>query len=211
MKLKLLVVLFCLCTVQSFSQIRKGQWLAGGSSVFSYDETKYSQSYSSQLNTQTAINFGYFIFNRVAIGMNVNFTYFKDNSPTTGYGYSGYLTSTVGGSTGPFIRGYFLPVTSRMNFMLQGGYQFGITKATIINPYYYYGYREISSINRTHNFMIAGGPVFVLNPNVTLELLIAYNLQKLEASTLQTNSFLKGIGFQIHLGKGKQAAEKAAQ
>lgn len=214
MKYKLLTALVCICSSQAFSQINKGQWLMGGGALYSFNETNYGQTYSSQHQVQTTPNFGYFLFNKVAVGVNVNFSYLKNNDPITGVGGTGLLSS-VGGTAGPFVRAYFLPGTSRINFMLHGSYQFGVIKNTVayryltFNPYGNYAstsYNESSSISRAHNFMIAGGPVFVLNPHVTMELLVAYNKQKIESSTIQTNSFFTGIGFQIHLGKGKTKA-----
>lgn len=207
MKYKLLVAVLYIFSSQAFSQINKGQWLTGGSAVYAFSQTKYGNSYSSQHNVQTAINVGYFLFNKVAVGVNVNVNYLKNTDPVSGINSVG-LVSSIGGTAGPFIRAYFLPVASRINFMLHGSYQFGVIKNTIAYSYYspypyqYSSYGESSSISKTHNFMIAGGPVFVLNPHVTMELLVAYNLQKAQASTIQTNTLLTGIGFQIHLGNG---------
>jgi hypothetical protein len=221
MKCKLLFILITLTSFQSFSQINKGQWLAGGGGVFSYSETANSGQYTNQKNVQTAINSGYFMLNNIAVGLNLNFAYVKNSDPVYGYGLTGDgLTSSTGGLAGPFVRTYLLSKQSKINFMFHGAYQYGVIKNNLSSRYFYYSpysgnvtitNRESTSTNRTHNFMIAAGPVLFIHPTVSMELLVAYYMQKQESMDIRTHSFLTGIGFQIHLGKGTKSDKKSNQ
>lgn len=218
MKYKLLFILCTAVSFQSFSQISKGQWLVGGSGVFSYSETANSGRYTNQKNVQTNINSGYFILNNVAVGLNLNFAYVKNSDPLYGYGLtSGGLTSSTGGLAGPFVRAYLLPKQSKINFMFHGAYQYGVVKNNLTSRYinyspysgiYTFANKEFSSTSRTHNFMIAAGPVLFIHPTISVELLVAYYMQKQESMDIRIHSFLTGIGFQIHLGKETKSDKK---
>ncbi len=47
------------------------------------------------------------------------------------------------------------------------------------------------------------GPVFLINPSIAIELTLSYSSSKIKDSPHATNTFMTGLGFQIHLGSNK--------
>jgi hypothetical protein len=91
-------------------------------------------------------------------------------------------------SLGPFLRYYFLPVNQKVNV-------FG-------DAAYLYSWTESSNANGYH---IKAGPAFFVSPSVALEFTVGYFHAKVAKSSYKTDQIRTGIGFKVHLGKGRQA------
>lgn len=121
MKNKMLTLVFCLCSLSAFSQVKKGTMLAdvslGGMSFNSDNgKTSYSNDPDVSMNKGTYLSIGvyptigYFIADGLAIGSSVNI-YFSSSNDT--YSYSGSSITYESKSTqpsfsiGPYARYYF--------------------------------------------------------------------------------------------------------
>lgn len=205
MKLKLLVAMLCICSFPAFSQISKGQWLVGGGLDFtSHTDERFNWATYSEKEFSIPINAGYFVADNLAIGLRAKYSnYTQDISYVSAffrdYSFSG---TSIGG--GPFIRGYLVPGTSAFNLLLEGSYLYGYMETTS----QYKGLSPSSDSRKTSEFMIAGGPVYFINPNIALEGIIGYRSQTVIDSEDKASTFFIGIGFQVHLGKAKEDAPK---
>lgn len=186
-----LIILFS--TFSGFAQINKGQFLVGGSGSF------YNKKISGIETTNFTLspNVGYFFLDKLAVGLNANLGYTQSK-------YSiNQKTDTKAYGVSPFVRYYVLPASNKVNFFAQASYGWGkgITSYTT-NDYKF-------KLNTT-SFAFAGGPVFFITPNVAVELSIGYgqNDSKYKngnnENKLKDKNFQAGVGFQIHLGKGKK-------
>lgn len=124
--LQILTILFFSFSLKA--QITKGIWLLGGSgSFYSYNETYNSPTYSNTAkytNIDISASTGYFIFDKLAIGLRPTFSSFK-----------GKVTSPGGGTTnsykigiGPFVRYYFLNADKPFNVLADMSYQLGLNQ-----------------------------------------------------------------------------------
>jgi len=201
--MKNLLILFSLILFSSsaFSQITKGQWLAGGLAEIAYTQfsTTSTPNISNDLAFKISPDVGYFIFDGFALGVRTSF--YKDyyEQPSMSFVTSGYKTNMTQVTGALFVRYYFLPTDSKINLLVDGGAGFGYaeqsTTYTGTNPPN--GYSNSSNMQ---NIFLSGGPVVFLNPNTALEFLVSYNRINV-SSNYQTVVFF-GVGFQIHLGKG---------
>lgn len=169
--ISLFAILVCATLVNA--QVKKGQFLLGGSAGFSSQNT--SGGGGTVTNVTLNPTFGYFFADKLAAGAAVE-----------------YQSQTAGGATssafgfGPFVRYYFLAADAKTNVFAQGQF---ITAS-------------VSSGGATQTatgFSIAAGPAFFLTPNVALELGAIYTTSS--SSGVSTNSFGMQAGFQVHLGK----------
>ena len=105
----LLIILFL--STYSYSQITKNNWLVGGSGNFKTTKadknTDGTNSYADRTIFTIAPDVGYFIYDKLAVGMNLSYTY--DNIYDQNYQYFGI---------GPFVRYYFLNPDKRINVFL---------------------------------------------------------------------------------------------
>jgi hypothetical protein len=165
-------LLFSLFFIQCVNgQIQKGNWLVGGSGGFIF-HNQNSPSYltvdrgtwSSYSKTSTFLlnsNVGYFIKDRLVIGVNPNINIWNSISNTTRNLTLVDSSSSKGSSIGLglFTRYYFLNNNEKYNFI--GEVSYGLDKYT--NEDFYQKKTSISI-----------GPVIFLNKNTSLDFLLNY-------------------------------------
>ena len=194
MKLFTALFLFLIISITASSQVKKGQFLVGGSISFTANKSgSASSAYYKTSNFLTTSNIGYFIIDKLAAGARLNLASFHqkvgaDNTTTT-------LTTLS-----PFVRYYFLPPSKMVNAFIDISYNTYKNKySTSLSP--------ISQTNRSYGYTITAGPSIFLNKHVALEFTVGYqaNIPKgfPESKTTQFNT---GLGLQIHLGKIKSKA-----
>jgi Outer membrane protein beta-barrel domain len=178
MKKILLAVTLLTSGLASFSQVNKGQWLAGGTAGF--ESSKFGSDDDSKTTSFTfSPAAGYFFINNFAGGLRASINSVKDHNEDA-------FTSVL---FAPFVRYYFLPAIQKVNILADASYGFGSMKSG-----------ESESFNQ---FAIAAGPAVFLSPNTALEFTLQYRSQGGDAfgGDDRLNSFGVNVGFQVHLGK----------
>lgn len=193
----LLLTAIFLISFSSIAQLDKKNWLVGGIGTFNSTNDKFqSTTVTSEYQvTEVKIipNIGYFIIDKLAIGLKSSFSWRKDKGISSNAGNS----KTLRFDYGPFVRYYFLDKENPFNLLADLSYQFGNLKFISNDK----GVRN--------NFSIMAGPSIYFNSSVGMELLLGYKIEK-ENLTTSTNvpdytdtkkGFQISIGFQIHLEK----------
>jgi len=202
--IKLLFVTAILFSLSVNAQLDKKTWLVGGSGSFD----SYRQEYNIQLQPQpinssfdhkeiniTAI-IGYFVINKLAIGIKPEFlyhTYFMTGSPNSGIGESPAKLII-----GPFIRYYLLNKEKPFNVFAEASYQTGMNNYTTV---------QLKSKGNYSKFTVMAGTEIFFNSSVGVELSLGYKTTKEtmnEPITPYTDirkGFQMGVGFKIHLEK----------
>lgn len=184
----------------SIAQLDKKNWLVGGSGSFNSKNDNFQATTVTSEYTRTSIqlspNIGYFIADKLSVGLKTSLSWNKNKGLTANTTYS---TSTATRfDYGPFLRYYFLDKEKPFNLLADVTYQLGNLKLTADKG------------NRS-NLSFMAGPVIYFNSSIGLELLLGYKIEKekLTKST-STPQFLytqlqKGvqvsIGFQFYLEK----------
>lgn len=176
-----------------FAQINKGQFMVGGTGSF------YNKKISRIETTNFTLspNGGYFFLDKLAVGLNANLGYTQ-----TKYSINQKNDSKVYGVS-PFIRYYVLPASNKINLFTQASYGWGKGVTS------YSGSDNKYKVNTT-SFSFTAGPVFFITNNVAVELSLGYGQNNFRsnygtaANKSKEKNFQIGIGFQIHLGKGKK-------
>ena len=186
--MKKITLFFLLFTfAAAFSQIKKGQYLLGGN--ISFESTKQQNDINSTFQSNDfdiAPNIGYFIVDKLAGGVRLNFRFYDSKSVDLHI----HSTST---SISPFLRYYFLPVPKKINVLIDVSY---INNKTKISS-------SLSSKER--GYYIFAGPSVFLTPIVALEFTFGYEHTLSEDFGNTESSVIKsGIGLQVHLGKNKK-------
>ena len=195
--MKKILLLLALTTAYSVAQCQldKGVWLAGGSgSFYSYNQKFNSQYYNSDIEYKEidlSISIGYFIIDKLAVGLSPSFSYL--NGYIEGQGYSFDPTRY---SIAPFARYYFLNKEKQFNLVADARYSFGFLK-------WPHPPRDKGTIN---NFSIMAGPEVFFNSSVGMELLMGYSIKKEQMNGGNfyrdvRKGFQASVGFQIHLEK----------
>lgn len=170
---------FVLLTVSfsGFTQINRGQWLAGGSAGF--ESSKYGDVDDSKYTTiNFSPNAGYFFIDNLAGGARVGIQSFKEHGEDA--------TNSI--LFAPFARYYFLPAAQKVNIFADASFGFGSMKDG-----------ESESFNQ---FTVAAGPAVFLSPNTALEFTLQYSSAGGDAyGDDRLNNFGVNVGFQVHLGK----------
>jgi hypothetical protein len=187
----LLIVL----SFQSFGQLEKGTWLAGGTgSLYSYNEdfTSTNASFTAKYTSiDISTGVGYFVIDKLASGLRPYLSTFKGES--SGGGSNNNLKFTIG----PFIRYYFLNPDKQFNILGDVSYQFGINNNKGGN----------NDKGKFNTFSFMGGIEAFFNSSVGIEVLLGYSQKVItidnSLSSLNSNKrgFQTSIGFQFHLVK----------
>jgi len=178
----------------SHSQVTQGIWLTGGTGTLlstNYSWVSPTFSYSSdKVDIKISANLGYFIKDKIALGLRPSFSKYKEVAEGTG----GNINSNVNRlEIGPFVRYYFLEAEKQFNILGDIGYQYG----------FYWFKPTRGNINTVS---ANAGTVVFFNTSVGLELLLGYYHRKeviKENEEFVTNQkgFQISIGFAIHLEK----------
>jgi Outer membrane protein beta-barrel domain len=192
MKTFTLLFFFLTVTLNALTQINKGQFLLGGNVSYESTTNKSSNNVNYKLSTfSISPDVGYFIINKLAGGLRLEFRSFKQTSTN----YKSTFNST---SIAPFLRYYFLKPTSKLNILADVSYiSYRNKYGTSPNP---------TSIERINGIGIAAGPAVFLTEQIALEFTLAYKHTKIkDVYESKSDIFSTGIGFQIHLGKSKKS------
>lgn len=182
-KITFLILILSLFS-QLHSQIKKGDWLFGGTATFSSSKSSSDLGSNSEISAQVDGNAGYFLIDKLVAGLSpeISWDNFKTNSNSKD------VSTRL--SIGPFVRYYFLPSDQRVNFFAGAGYAYGISKVSNQN-----------SLN-SNSLSVSGGPVIFLNTSVGLELSVGYTSTKVnDDSNTKKNVVQVGIGLQFYLEK----------
>jgi len=179
-----LTILFLSCNLMG--QVTKRNWMVGGNINFSSTEFKSEVGSKSTFTIfQFSPNIGYFIMDKLALGLRVSL--YNTSQKATGTSSSSkYNTS----NWGPFFRYYFLKSDNQTNIFFETSYQYGTEKGD-------------SYKNKKNSFSFVAGPVVYLNTVVGIEFLVGYTTTKYVGFEGNNNSIQAGIGLQIHLEKEK--------
>jgi outer membrane protein len=178
-------------------QTQKGNWLVGGSGGFSFDNqntSNFPTNYgSSSVNSKTSTfllnsNIGYFIKDRLVIGVNPSLHLWNSKLNYTNYPNLNNSSNSKGSSIGLglFSRYYFLNNNEKYNFI--GELSYGLDKYTDEDTY----------LKKTS---VSIGPVIFLNKNTSLDFLLNYtNSSKNYPNNKIGNDIISfNVGFQIYL------------
>lgn len=182
-------ILFIL-TIAIFSnfadgQITKGNWLVGGTGSFSSQFEKTSTFNANGIQIRVSPDIGYFVVDKFAVGVMPSFAYSKVK-------YNGGAAISHQVSIGPFIRYYFLKPEKIVNIFAAIAYQYGV----ISND-------NASASQYSNTFTFSAGTVAYFNSSVGIELTANYEIYNSPNASMSANTFILGIGFQIHLKKEK--------
>ena len=164
------------------SQITKGNWMVGGSGLFSSQTEKLGTLTAKGLYIKLSPNIGYFFIDKFAGGIKAGLNYSQVK-------YSGAESKTTQFAMGPFLRYYFLNVEKRINLLTEGSYL-----------YSHFSGNNTSSDSQ-NAFTFSAGPVVYFNSSVGLEMTLNY--EHLNGAGISANTIYFGIGFQIHLEREK--------
>ena len=173
--IKLFIAITLLSFVTSNAQITKGNWMVGGSGSFYSTQLKDENLNSKGIGLELRPNFGYFIKDKLSIGITPLLAY---NKPDNGSSVTSY-------GVGPYVRYYLLNTEKRINILTHVGYAY---------------YSSSNSNNKSTALDFKAGPVIYFNSSVALEMTLNYNVNKSSPSTTY-NILSLGLGFQIHLEK----------
>ncbi|OIR12885.1 hypothetical protein GALL_59520 [mine drainage metagenome] len=184
---------FIFCNANS--QITEGTWMVGGAGqIYSYNQDFSTSTYSVQykyVNIDISSSVGFFVADKLALGLRPNFTWLKGHSVSSTGGVSGGSTNTKRYSIGPFARYYLLQEDKSFNILADVSYLFGVVDFT-------------GQSGKANMFSIAAGPVIFFNSSVGLEFLLGYTAKTEEIPNNYKdvrNGFQVSIGFQFHLEK----------
>ena len=166
------------------AQLAKGNWLIGGNASFS--SAKYINTVAasySQIDIRISPMIGYFIIDKLPVGIRPGFSYTKT---TLGTDYVGTRTFNMG----PFVRYYFLPLESRVNLLSEVSYQRQISKL-----------KDNPVVSR-NGLSVLAGPVLYFNTSVAMEFTVGYSIGKFVGDAGSRNRTIQaGIGVQVYLEK----------
>ena len=194
MKYYFTIVTILLLSASANAQITKGNWLIGGTGNFLASKNSYSSptfsSSSDRIDIKISPTIGYFIGDKLALGLRSSFSKYKDIVDGTG----GNINSNINRlEFGPFVRYYFLQLDKQYNILTDINYQYGL-------------YWFTPTKGNINTFSASAGPVIYFNTVVGLEFLLGYYTRKevIKQNGDNTNSqkgFQIGISLQIHLEK----------
>ena len=195
MKLLLTIFTIFFLDITAEAQLDKSTWLVGGSSNFYSSNRDYvsfvtpaANGSSKDLNLTISPNVGYFIIDKIAIGLRPYFSWGKGEFIPNDPLYSGSTSNSKRYGIGPFARYYFLDKEKQFNILTDVSYQIGEWNQ--------------GGKGKLSNFSFLAGPVIYFNTSVGMEFLLGYSTQSEELKDFSKNSskgFSVNIGFQIHL------------
>lgn len=178
-KIKLIIAVALLFTVNANAQITKGNWMVGGNAGLNYIASKDNNN-TTVINLSP--NIGYFILDKFAIGTLLNYDYEVSKS-------SFGTIESESTNLGPFLRYYFFKKDAVTNIFLEPSYNFSLQ-------------------NENKNTVLSSkvGSVIFLNSSVGLEISLKYSKYNFKYSNSlipdsTSNHFMLGFGLQIHLEK----------
>lgn len=180
-------------------QIEKRNWLVGGTGLFNsnaYTNDLGNKSWKES-NIQFQPNIGYFFADRVAGGIKLNLAFSRVKVVSENYN----LQKNNSYGIGPFVRYYILKNEGRLNFLIEGSYQYQLERGGIVQSDDNTPAPVPISQSGKNTFAVAGGPVIFFNTTVGLEFLAGYSFTDYVQNKGNIKNFYMGMGLQIYLGK----------
>lgn len=159
-----------------------------------FESTKNENTVNYQsTNFFISPNIGYFIINKLPIGLRVDFRFYNSKSQNL-------ETHLVNTSISPFLRYYFLPLQRKVNVFIDVSYIHDKSKwSSDSNPGYFV---------KTRGYYFSGGPSIFLTDQIALEFTLGYKHTKsYDFGDIKETKFNSGLGLQIHLGKNKSKSK----
>ncbi len=180
-EMKIFLATFCLiCSLPLLSQVEKGRYLFGGSASasVSLNNSKQLPSAPSSFEFGLSPRAGKFVKDQLALGLTVDLGRQVQTN-----------TSSFNVGIGPFARYYFFESGRELNVLAGGGFELGTVSTNL-------GFRQ-----DYYNIRLSSGPVYFIEPNIGLELLLNYSLNKIGQAS--RNLLFMSFGFQWHFGLPK--------
>ena len=197
----ILYITFLFLTTTAYCQLDKGIWIVGGSGSFQSNKRDFIVGQDivlyKDIDVSLSPSVGYFIIDKLAIGIKPSFSWSKTDYVRT---IAGNVSGGKGNNSwlylGPFGRYYFLKKENNYNIVMDASYSYGIHSN--------FG----SKSGHSNSFKFMAGPEFFFNSSVGIELLIGYSSKREKFyDTNQFGNYYRGflttIGFQIHLERDK--------
>ena len=202
----------------STAQLRKGQWMVGGTADFAHTANDYTVTGFDQHIKQTGYNFfpegGYFFMDRFVAGLRVNVSDSKTKDKRSGtnplYTFDYFGETTVSGTgIGAFARYYLLKPKNKFNAFAEAAYSYSSEKSKSITRQtsQYSGGFPTYSVSRAeakykvNYYSLMVGPVLFISQKVSFELSAGYTLGKVTKQDQTIDRISVGTGFQVFLGK----------
>jgi hypothetical protein len=203
MKTVLLFLTTIFLTNYSSGQVTKNNWLVGGTGFF--NSTTYTNDLGFQTqritNLQLLPNIGYFLMDKFAGGLRLNYSNSRNKNISEGAGYNLGKNRTYG--FGPFLRYYFLNPNKQFNLLIDGSYQYNIERRGGVSSNGNTPMPVPITQYSKNTFSIAAGPVVYFNTSVGLEFLVGYSTTKYIQNSGSNSGIQVGLGLQVHLEKDK--------
>ncbi|RNI34622.1 hypothetical protein EFY79_15750 [Hanamia caeni] len=193
------ITIALLITTSSFAQLEKGTWLVGGSgSFYTNDRTNTTPTNFikyKDVNLDLSASIGYFLKDKLSIGLRPDMTWEKSHWTQASPGISGAIGHGFRYKIGPFARYYFLSNERQFNLLSDICYQFGTNFVTGGDK------------GKYKSFSLMSGMEVFFNSTAGLEILLGYahNLVTIDNSPSDQintrNGFQISVGFQLHLIK----------
>ena len=196
----LLFISFLSFTNMALCQLDKGTWLIGGSGSFQSNKRDFIVGQDivlyKDIDVALSPSVGYFIIDKLAIGIKPSFSWSKSDYVRT---ISGNVSGGKGNNSwlylGPFGRYYLLRKDNNYNILVDASYSYGIQSN--------FGAKS----GHSNSFRFMTGPEFYFNSSVGIELLVGYSSRKDSFYDIGQSQYYRGflttIGFQIHLERDK--------
>jgi Na+/H+ antiporter NhaA len=195
MKTVILFLLVFAIIPAAFPQIKRGQFLLGGSAHF--ESTKSDGTINPSYKTRdffVSPNIGYFIIDKMGAGIGVDFASYKTTTDNT-------ETKNLATTISPFLRYYVLPVPNKVNAFIEVSYVHEKTKwSSLTNSGYY---------EKAKGYYISAGPSIFLTSQIALEFTLGY--QRTISDNFDNtvkSKLISGLGLQIHPGKFRNKSKK---
>jgi hypothetical protein len=217
MKILVSVLLLVLFINPLYSQLKKGQWLIGGTASFSHTNTFGNNPDLDNESKSTTISVapgaGYFFADRFCGGLRFEYEdqrMRQEVHSVNPFSSVYYLSTSKISATGvsPFVRYYVLPGVKKINVFADASYihSWGKNKddsysETLIGST---GLPTVSSSTshskyKSDAYAIAAGPVLFISSKVSFELSLGVTFLKINGSPQKATNFTAGTGFQVHL------------
>ncbi len=180
----LFILIIIIFSNTGISQITKRNWLVGGTGSFSSQFEKTNSFNAHGLHINISPDIGFFVVDKFAIGATPSYAYDKLT-------YRGGVSRSHQLSIGPFLRYYFLKPEKIINIFSAFAYQYAIFST------------NVGGNDSQNTFTFSAGTVAYFNSSVGIELTANYQIFNQPRAITSANTFILGIGFQIHLQKEK--------
>ncbi|HEY2722213.1 MAG TPA: hypothetical protein VGI82_10835, partial [Chitinophagaceae bacterium] len=160
--MKIFFTAFCctLFTVYVNGQVQKKNWLFGGSMGFSSSKALSDVGSNTTSSIQLTGNAGYFIIDKLAIGLQPDFVFSFFKSVNGEHQHDTYSTF------GPFLRYYLLPKNQKANIFMQSSYSSGIEKVSNLDASHY------------HAISFFAGPEIFIKSSIGIQLMVGYIMDR---------------------------------